>query len=94
MTKVGEFAALDPDELESRLDESRRELLNLRFQLATGQLDNSARINLIALAEGTEVPFHAVPTTRPRRTRAADEIEDEEFAEADEDFDDEVDEES
>ena len=110
MTKVGEFAALDPDELESRLDESRRELLNLRFQLATGLLDNSARINLIrrdvariltvlrereiALAEGTEVPFHAVPTTRPRRTRAADEIEDEEFAEADEDFDDEVDEES
>jgi large subunit ribosomal protein L29 len=111
MTKVGEFAALDPDELVSRLDESRRELLNLRFQLATGQLDNSARINLIrrdvariltvlrereiALDEGTDVPFHAVPTTRPRRARAAaDEVEDEEFIDADDEFDDEVDEES
>ena len=111
MTKVGEFAALDPDELVGRLDESRRELLNLRFQLATGQLDNSARINLIrrdvariltvlrereiAQDEGTEVPFHAVPVSRPRRSRAADdEVADEEFVDADEAFDDEVDEES
>jgi large subunit ribosomal protein L29 len=111
MTKVAEFAALDPDELDSRLEESRRELLNLRFQLATGQLDNSARINLIrrdvariltvlrereiALEDGTEVPFRPVPTTRPRRARAAaDEVEDEEFVDADEEFDDEVDEES
>jgi large subunit ribosomal protein L29 len=27
-----------------RLSEARRELFNLRFQLATGQLDNSARL--------------------------------------------------
>jgi len=27
-----------------RLGEARRELFNLRFQLATGQLDNSARL--------------------------------------------------
>ena len=32
------------EELESRLEESRRELFNLRFQLATGQLDNTARM--------------------------------------------------
>jgi large subunit ribosomal protein L29 len=111
MTKVGEFAALDPDELETRLEESRRELLNLRFQLATGQLDNSARIGLIrrdvariltvlrereiSETEGTELPFHAVPTERPRRARAAlDEVEDEEFVDSDEEPDDEVDEES
>jgi large subunit ribosomal protein L29 len=85
MTKVAEFAALDPDELESRLEEARRELLNLRFQLATGQLDNSARINMIrrdvariltvlrereiAEAEGIELPIRPVPTARPRRAR-------------------------
>ncbi|HXQ95442.1 MAG TPA: 50S ribosomal protein L29 [Candidatus Acidoferrales bacterium] len=109
MTKVGEFAALDLDELESRLEESRRELLNLRFQLATGQLDNSARINLIrrdvariltllrereiAEEEGTEVPFRPVPVARPRRARAGVDDE-EEFVGTDEEFDDEVDEES
>jgi large subunit ribosomal protein L29 len=27
-----------------RLSESRRELFNLRFQLATGQLDNTSRL--------------------------------------------------
>jgi large subunit ribosomal protein L29 len=34
---------LDGDELSARLGDSRRELFNLRFQLATGQLDNPAR---------------------------------------------------
>jgi large subunit ribosomal protein L29 len=44
MTRVAEFYAMDPDELENRLVEARRELLNLRFQLATGQLDNVAQV--------------------------------------------------
>ena len=35
-----ELRELDDDELETRLAEYRREMLNLRFQLATGQLDN------------------------------------------------------
>ena len=30
-----------------RLSEARRELFNLRFQLATGQLDNSARLGAV-----------------------------------------------
>ena len=38
---------MDPDELENRLVEARRELFNLRFQLATGQLDNVAQIKSI-----------------------------------------------
>ena len=38
---------LDGDELAGRLGESRRELFNLRFQLATGQLDNPARIGQV-----------------------------------------------
>jgi len=29
------------------LAESRRELFNLRFQLATGQLDNTARMSVV-----------------------------------------------
>jgi large subunit ribosomal protein L29 len=44
MTSAAELRELDDDELEARLVEYRRELLNLRFQLATGQLDNSARL--------------------------------------------------
>jgi large subunit ribosomal protein L29 len=35
---------LGDQELVEHLSESRRELFNLRFQLATGQLDNSARL--------------------------------------------------
>ena len=35
---------LTDDELEHRLADTRKELFNLRFQAATGQLDNSARI--------------------------------------------------
>lgn len=44
MTKAAELAELDDDELQNKLAASRRELLNLRFQLATGQLDNTERI--------------------------------------------------
>jgi large subunit ribosomal protein L29 len=37
---------LTDDELESRLAETRQELFNLRFQAATGALENSARLRL------------------------------------------------
>ena len=42
--RVAEMRAMGDAELLSRLSEARRELFNLRFQLATGQLDNSARL--------------------------------------------------
>ncbi len=42
--RVAELKMLGDGELLNRLGESRRELFNLRFQLATGQLDNSARL--------------------------------------------------
>jgi large subunit ribosomal protein L29 len=45
MATAAEIVELDGDELENRLDETRRELFNLRFQLATGQLDNFSRMN-------------------------------------------------
>lgn len=44
MVTAAELVQLDGDELEGRLGETRRELFNLRFQLATGQLDNTSRL--------------------------------------------------
>ena len=44
--RVAEMRLLGDQELVERLSEARRELFNLRFQLATGQLDNSARLSL------------------------------------------------
>lgn len=34
-------------ELQEKLDKSKEELFNLRFQLATNQLDNTARIKAV-----------------------------------------------
>ena len=42
-----EVRALADAELETRLGEAKQELFNLRFQLVTGQLDNTARIGQI-----------------------------------------------
>ncbi len=42
--KARELAEMGVPELEGRLEEARREVFNLRFQLATGQLDNSSRL--------------------------------------------------
>lgn len=90
MPAAFELRELDDEELEGRLTEYRRELLNLRFQLATGQLDNVSRLAAvrrdvarvltvlrdreIALAEGR--PAGPVVSTRPpRRPRAAERAE-------------------
>ena len=47
MPKISELRDLDDHELELHLAEHRKELFNLRFQLATGRLDNVARINTV-----------------------------------------------
>ena len=47
MASATDLALLDGDELSTRLGDARRELFNLRFQLATGQLDNPARIGQV-----------------------------------------------
>ena len=44
--RARELRELSDEELERRLAESRENLFNLRFQMATGALDNSARIGL------------------------------------------------
>ncbi len=45
MATAAEISEYDTEELERQLGETRRELFNLRFQLATGQLDNFSRIS-------------------------------------------------
>jgi large subunit ribosomal protein L29 len=47
MPTAHDLSMLDGDELTSRLGDSRRELFNLRFQLATGQLDNPSRVGQV-----------------------------------------------
>jgi large subunit ribosomal protein L29 len=44
---VAELKLLGDADLVQRLAESRKELFNLRFQLATGQLDNTARMGAV-----------------------------------------------
>ena len=44
MATAKELRELNDTELEHRLGEAKEELFNLRFQNATGQLDNIARI--------------------------------------------------
>jgi large subunit ribosomal protein L29 len=46
LTKPLDLRALSDEELARRLAENRRELFNLRFQSATGALENPARLKL------------------------------------------------
>jgi len=89
MAAVSEITELDDDELDTRLTESRRELFNLRFQLATGQLDNYSRMVWVRkeiarlmterrareIAEAEGLAAEAIPAHRAvaRRQRADEE---------------------
>ena len=45
--RAAELREADESELETRLAEAKQELFNLRFQIVTGQLDNSARLRAV-----------------------------------------------
>ena len=45
--KALELRELDAAELAEKLDEAKEELFNLRFQRATNQLDNTARLRQV-----------------------------------------------
>ena len=47
MATAAELRDADESELETRLTEAKQELFNLRFQIVTGQLDNSARLRTV-----------------------------------------------
>jgi large subunit ribosomal protein L29 len=96
MTVASELVLMDPTELETRLAESRKELFNLRFQLATGQLDNSARVKdvrrevarILTVLRDREIQeaegVYETPTPTRRATRVAAARAAEEPADADE----------
>ena len=46
-TKAHELDEMNDVDLETRLRESKEELFNLRFQSATGQLDNHGRLRAV-----------------------------------------------
>ena len=68
---AAELRELTDDQLVERAESAKEELFNLRFQLATGQLDNPmrikdvrheiARILTIVTERGTELEQDAVP---------------------------------
>ncbi|MDR4305241.1 50S ribosomal protein L29 [Chelatococcus sambhunathii] len=47
MTKAQDFRAMTVDQLDDELVKLKKEQFNLRFQKATGQLDNTARVRSV-----------------------------------------------
>jgi large subunit ribosomal protein L29 len=47
MTTAADIRELDGEELGLKLVEARKELFNLRFQAATGRLDNNSRVGQV-----------------------------------------------
>ena len=76
MTKTKDLRELNLEELEQKLVESKHELFNLRFQLATGKQDNSARLGQVRREWPASPPCCASgrsrPPKRPRKKRDAD----------------------
>ena len=45
--KAGEVRTMTPDQLREEVEKLKKEQFNLRFQRATGQLENTARMRVI-----------------------------------------------
>ncbi|MDO5435450.1 MAG: 50S ribosomal protein L29 [Clostridia bacterium] len=45
--KANEFTAMTAEQLEAKVKELKSELFNLRFQLATGQLQNTMQLSAV-----------------------------------------------
>ena len=45
--KAAEIRELSAEDLQVKLKEAKAELFNLRFQMATSQLDNTARVSVV-----------------------------------------------
>jgi len=45
--KAAEIRELSAEDLQAKLNEARAELFNLRFKMATSQLDNTARVKQV-----------------------------------------------
>ena len=64
--KANEFSAMNPEQLTAKVKELKSELFNLRFQLATGQLQNTMQITAVKRDIARPRPFFA---SRIRRKR-------------------------
>ncbi len=76
MTKPTELRSLSGLDRAQRLADARKELFNLRFQLATGRLDNVSRIALVRrdiarllTIEAEGAPAEERPAKRTRSSR-------------------------
>jgi len=67
MMKIKEIRDLTPEELNNTLKDLKQELFNLRFQHATNQLSNPARINQV---KKTIARVKTVLTEKERRKNA------------------------
>jgi large subunit ribosomal protein L29 len=47
MSAASELRNLTDGELQDRIDEAKEELFNLRFQMASGQLENTERVKVV-----------------------------------------------
>jgi large subunit ribosomal protein L29 len=45
--KANDVRVMTPDQLEDELSKLKKEQFNLRFQKATGQLENTARVRVV-----------------------------------------------
>jgi large subunit ribosomal protein L29 len=73
--KAGEVHGLDDGQLVEHVRDARQEVFNLRFQLATGQLENTARIGQAKkdLARGLTVArARGIDVEREMRRQADD----------------------
>jgi large subunit ribosomal protein L29 len=77
MTKPTELRSLSKLDRIQRLADARKELFNLRFQLATGRLDNVSRIAIVRqdiarlmTIEAEDARLAEQPVRRARRSRA------------------------
>jgi large subunit ribosomal protein L29 len=78
VTKIGDLRSKSESELQTRLNELRKEQFNLRIQKATGQLTNLARIGQVR-KEVAQIQTlmnekkrgGGAPASRPARKKAA-----------------------
>ena len=82
-SKAAELRELPDDELVTRMESAKEELFNLRFQLATGQLDNTARLKelrhdvarLATVLRERELELDRIAAAEAREDAAEEDVE-------------------
>ena len=66
--KAADVRAMTPDQLEDEVLKLKKEQFNLRFQRATGQLENTARVRVVRrdIARMKTVAAQKRATTKPK----------------------------